>query len=227
MSGTIDKIRSRGSWTVRIRPGEYKEGRVTKLGDLEEAVRTCAVELRGWDFPHFDYKVAPTRTPDFVEQQLDWEQYVEIWRAYKSGQFISITAIYGDWRDQSKSWPPTPEWHHGDVLSVEDTIFRFAEIFEFAARWAKAVSVGEEMVVGCSIQGLQNRVLALSPRRHGFSNGPRCSTPTWSWSKRFPTAVLFSAPRDHAIEPAIHLFELFGWDVAREVIRDIQHELRA
>jgi len=34
-----------------------------------------------------------------------------------------------------------------------------------------------------------------------------------------------SEPRELAIPPTIVLFELFGWDVNREVVREIQGEL--
>ena len=226
MTNVLTKVRSRGSWTVRIRPIDFKENRIDKLGALVDAVRNAHVELRGWDFPHFSPKQDPRRTADYVEQDIDWEHYVELWRAYKSGQFISICALHGDWRDQSSLWPPYEGWKAGDTLGVEDAIFRFVEIFEFAARWARAVPIGEEVSVECVLSGLKNRALTISPRR-GLSSNYDSSVNEFKWEQRYSTAVLFSAPRQNAISPSIKLLELFRWDATEEFIRDVQGELRA
>ncbi len=227
MNSIIDKIRSRGSWTVRIRPIEYQKDRVGKLGELVEAVRTSAVELRGWDFPHFTYKSDPERKKGYIEQQCDWEHYVELWRAYKSGQFISLSTLWGDRRDQSGSWPPCPGWKPGDTLGVENAIFRFVEIFEFAARWVRAVPVGEKISIDCTFRGLKDRSLELSPRRTSPRFHWTRPEDEFKWGQQYSTADLFSTPREHAITPAIALFELFGWDASEDAIRDIQGELRA
>jgi len=227
MSTVLSKVRSRGSWTVRIRPVDYQADRVEKLSNLMEAVKTSHVELRGWDFPHFDYKTSPQRFTDYIEQYCDWAHYVELWRAYKSGQFISISALWGDWRDQSDLWSPHSEWKSGATLGVEDMIFRFVEIFEFAARWANAISMGEEMSVECTLCGLRNRSLELSPKRMGCRFSYVSSEDEFTWEKQYSTAVLFSAPRENAIAPATSLLELFGWDTNDDFVRDIQSELRA
>jgi len=225
VSDVLNKVRSRGSWTVRIRPVEFDSTRVAKLGELVDAVRTSHVELRGWDFPHFDYKTAPERSADYVEQQLDWEHYVELWRAYKSGQFISISALWGDWRDQSQLWAPNPGWKAGATLGVEDVIFRFVEVFEFAARWARVIPVGDEMCVEFTLSGLQNRAIELNPKRMGFRFNYVSSAKEFKWAQQYSTSLLFSAPRENAVTPSIALLELFGWDTTEEFVSDVQNEL--
>lgn len=226
MSEILDKIRSRGFWTVRVRPVDFKENRIARHGDLVDAVKSCSVELRGWDFPHFDYKKPPNRTADYIEQQLDWQHHIELWRAYRSGQFVSISALWFDWRDQSGLWPATPGWKPGSVLSVEDTVFRLVEVFEFVARWARAAEMGKEMIVECRMRGLQNRALELGPGRAGFAYPKTASVQEWEWKRQYPTAVLFSGSKELAIEPTISIFELFSWDANRDNILDIQSELR-
>jgi hypothetical protein len=57
---------------------------------------------------------------------------------YQSGQFVHDFALAGDWRDQSKFWPPEPGWSPGTHLYYVSTIYSFLEIFEFAARLAQS-----------------------------------------------------------------------------------------
>ncbi|RZB33608.1 MAG: hypothetical protein SRB2_03874 [Desulfobacteraceae bacterium Eth-SRB2] len=227
MNDILEKIKKRGFWTVRMHPVGFNKDRITMLSDLVEAVSKCAIELRGWDFPHFDYKSSPIRTADYVEQKLDWQHHVEIWRAYKSGQFVSISALWVDWRDQSGLWPAPSGWSPGFTLSVEDTVFHLVEIFEFAARWGRVADMGNEMIVECKMQGLKDRTLEIGRGRAGFGYHHTASVEEWVWKRKYPNAVLFSASRELAIEPAINLFELFEWDTSKDDIVGIQKELRA
>ena len=226
MTALADKIRTRGHWTARLHPEAYASDRIQRLVDLENVVRSSAVSLRGWDFPHYNLRVEPSRSSDYVEQVLDWEHYLEIWRAYKSGQFVSICGLWDDWRDQSKLWPAPEGWRSGATLWVEDTVFRLIEIFEFAARWSRSLSVEGPLVVECTLRGLENRSLQLGPRRSGFSYPRICKVPAWSHSASYQSTALLAQPRELAVPPAISLFELFGWDVTPEIVRDIQGELR-
>lgn len=226
MSDIVAKVRTRGSWAVRVRPVEFIENRVPKSSDLIEAVRKSHVELRGWDFPHFDFNRAPIRKSKYIAQETDWEHYVELWRAYKSGQFFSICSLWGDWRDQSRLWPPHPGWKSGATLGVEDAIFRFVEIFEFAARWSRAIPIGSELFVECKLRGLKDRGLEMSPRRMSMRFSYVCAEDEFVWSNRYSPAQIFAAPRENAISPSIELLELFGWDVSESLIREIQGELR-
>ncbi|KAA5541887.1 hypothetical protein FYK55_16960 [Roseiconus nitratireducens] len=226
MTTLIEKIRSRGSWTIRIRPIEFEAHRVDRLAQLVDAVQTSRVELRGWDFPHIDPNTVPVRMSEYVEQQTDWEQYVELWRAYKSGQFISVSGMSCDWRDQSKTlWPAEPGWRSGTSLSAESSIFRFVEAFEFAAKWTRAVPVGEEMSVSVKVAGLRDRALQLSPDRMASRFNYTSSVDEFTWEEQYSTSAVFSSPRENAVEPATELFELFGLDIDKSFIRDMQAKL--
>jgi len=221
MSNILGKVKERGHWVVRILPTDYVE-RIGLLAELEQAVRTSAVELRGWDFPHYDYNSPPNRTSNYVEQSIDWRGFVELWRAYKSGQFVSISALMRDWSDASDKG----DWEANMLLSVEDTIFRFVEIYEFASRWAHTLSFGEVTIIECTLRNLSDRALALSPRRGGFRINCRCTQDEWPYHERCQTSDLLSTPSELAITPAIQLLEIFGFDTTAAVVRDIQSELR-
>jgi len=226
MTTTAEKVKTRGHWVVRVHPETYDPNRLHKLADLQKAVGDSAVSLRGWDFPHYDPQVQPTRSADYVEQSLDWDHHVELWRAYKSGQFVSVSAFWGDWRDQSGLWPANQGWKPGATLSVEHAVFRFVEIYEFAARWSRALGIRDPLVIECTLRELGNRALQLGPRSIGFSYARTCMEPEWSYSGTYAPTALLAQPRELAIPPGISLFELFGWDVSPEVIRGIQGKLR-
>ena len=224
MSELLEKIRSRGHWTVRIIPATA-EVRMDRLGDLEEAVRSCAVRLRGWDFPHFDNHTAPLRGGGYVEQGIDWSGFVEFWRAYRSGQFFSFFGIYSDWEGYAAG---ITGQEHGSSrrLSVEDTILRLAEIYLFASRWASKLHFQGAVGIKCELAGLAGRVLHLQPRRRGFLRNMTSQEDSWEFEQQYELEKLLLTPRDLAAVPAIQLLEIFGLDLSESTVRDIQSELR-
>jgi len=222
----LDKVRTRGHWIVRIHPTLYRPDRVARLEDLEQAVRDSAVALRGWDFPHYDLGEPRKRSAGYVEQSVDWEYCVEFWRAYKSGQFVSIAGLLEDWRDQSTIWPPSQDWRSGATLGIQETIFRIVEIYEFAARWSRSLEIEDSLVVACTLRGLQNRTLKAGPGRRPFFGAQTCSASEWSHSLTYSPAELLAQARELAIPPAVALFEVFGWNVSPDAIREVQRELR-
>lgn len=145
MTDLLSKIRSRGHWRVVIRPGTFKKDRVGEISSLFPLVERSSVSIRGWDFPHIDRRKQPHIDVDWVGQELNWEHHLELWRLYQSGQFVHMGGIWEDWRDQSALWPPDRTRKVGSRLEVLDTVFRFIEIFEFAARLCQT-DAGDERV---------------------------------------------------------------------------------
>jgi hypothetical protein len=94
---------------------------------------------------------------DFIEQATDWEHHVETWRLYQSGQFIHYAAFSDDWRDQSGLWPPDGTWKAGMWLGIGATIYRFTEVFEFAARFAQTAAGDETMAIRIDTVGIAAR----------------------------------------------------------------------
>jgi hypothetical protein len=226
MTEILSKIKSRGYWIIRILP-ETSDERVQTLKELEDAVRSCGVDLRGWDFPHYDYSESPVRHTHYIEQSVDWQGIVEFWRAYKSGQFFSFSSLYGEWDECSAESQGLDEAERSKWLSVEDSIFRFTEILEFASRWAAALSFSGKIVVSCTLNGLGGRVLQLSLARRGLMRRYVSTQDGWRADLEFDTATLLSAPRDLAVDPAIRLLEIFGLDIANSTVKDIQAGLRS
>jgi hypothetical protein len=224
---TLKRIKERGYRTVRIRPEAHSIDAQIRLGDLEKAVQMAAVSLRGWDFPHVDNQSVPRRDSDFVEQATDWGYHIEMWRAYKSKQFYSIAALWDDWRDKEPvMWPAPAGWKPYTGLSVEDTVFRFAEIFEFAARWSTALKIQGRIAITVEVMKLENRSLQLGPNRSHFTFPKTAHLESWKHSEWYFPADILAKPRELSIPLAIDFFEKFSWDVGPETIREIQNELR-
>lgn len=227
-----EKIKSRGYWSVRIRPEIYEPDQALTLERLQAAVTASSVNVRGWDLPHISFNDQFTRMPDFVEQGTDWAHYIELWRAYRSKQFAFIKAMPEDWFDQQETailFQPPADWKPRTLLYLEDTVFRLAEIFEFASRWATTLNLGGSLVVEIQLEGLAGRELRTDgARRMPFRIAKKCEAPRWTLSLRepsIPIADLVSSTRDLAAGAAASLFELFHWDVRPEAIREIQMEL--
>ena len=127
MSELADTIKSRGFWRVTVRPSRFDPNHIDDYNRLFAVVRDSAVELRGWDCPHIDTQNPPRRENVWVGQETGWEHYRELWRLYRSGQFLFLGGYEEDWRDHSGLWPHPPKWEFGRLLWIQDAIFSLTE----------------------------------------------------------------------------------------------------
>src|SRR5262245_60110812 len=126
----LGKIRTRGYWRVVIRPSRFEEHHIPNHSELFPIVEKNSVRLRGWDYPHVDRQSEPLRGADWVGQDFDWQDEIEVCRLYMSGQFVHFFTIWGDWKDHSTVWPAEPGWKPGSCLYYVPTVYSFLEIFE-------------------------------------------------------------------------------------------------
>jgi hypothetical protein len=218
----LDKIRTRGYWRVVIRPTTFEEKHIPNYSDLFSIVEKNSVRLRGWDYPHVDRRSEPLRGADWVGQESDWDYFIEVWRLYRSGQFIHFFAIAGDWRDQSRNWPADDGWMPGEHLDYIDAIFEFLEIFEFAARLALSPAGAAFLRVDIQLHGLQGRRLVETHNAFRFSQDYRIQMPEWNHRWEGSQTDLIARPRDFAAEAARELFARFGLDISLDSLAGIQ-----
>ncbi|MBI2836194.1 MAG: hypothetical protein HYX85_00680 [Chloroflexi bacterium] len=223
----LEKIRSRGHWRVVIRPGRFAEKRIQSISTLYPIIQKTSVNLRGWDFPHVDTHIKPHIDVDWVGQESEWEQFWEIWRFYQSGQFVDLAGIPEDWRDQSKMLSADPKWKPGALLGIGDALFRFTEIFEFAARLS-LTEAGDELVhIEVTINGLAGRKLWDDSHDRGrVYERYEASLQELPFKQELSRDELVGHPRELALKPATELFARFGWQADETVLRDIQKKLR-
>jgi len=225
MTALADKIRSRGHWLVTLNPSTYVEERVP-YGELYAIIERNAVNLRGWDFPHIDPHSPIVREANWIGQESDWNQYKEAWRFYQSGQFIDMTGLWEDWLDESSLQSRPEGWQPGKFLGVANTIFRFTEIHEFAARLA-ATSAGDQMMhIAVKISGLENRELRLEdPGRAPFMYPRKTSMKEFEFEQDITKVELLGQPRELALERLLRLFERFDWTPTVDQLRDWQSRI--
>lgn len=145
MSELLEKIRSRGYWRVVIHPASFVEKQVANISDLYPLLQKISVELRGWDYPHLDVHTPLHIDKAWIQQSSESNQYLELWRFYQNGQFVDFIGMEEDWLDQFHDWSLPENWRHGSYLGVENAVFQFTEMMEFAARLSLTQAGGESM----------------------------------------------------------------------------------
>lgn len=226
MTTLLEKIRSRGHWQVVIRPGRYVEKRIQNICALYPIVQKASVGLRGWDFPHVDPHTKPHIDVDWVGQESEWQQYLEIWRFYQSGQFVDVAGMPLDWRDQSTLWPADQDWKAGALFGIGDALFTFTEVFEFAARLALTEAGDELMHIEITVSGLAGRRLWVDlHNRWPMFRRYEASLGELPYKVELPRSELVAQARELALKPAAELFARFGWNPDAAILRDIQKNL--
>ena len=61
-----------------------------------------------------DGQSTPEVMDDWVGQGIDWENYVEYWRFYQSGQFLHLDGMKEDWMEQREMYDSGDRWPIGE-----------------------------------------------------------------------------------------------------------------
>ncbi len=221
MSELLNKIKTRGHWRVLIRPNRFVENRIPVISDLYRILEKTSVRLRGWDFPHLDPSAQPHVDANWVGQEFEWDMYLEIWRFYQSGQFVHISGMPSDWRDQSGLSPVDQNWKPSAWLGIGDTLFTFQEVFELAARLALTAAGDEQMRVEVTASGLEGRALLVdSHRRLPMFREHRASIHELPYKIDIGQADLVADPREFALKAAVELFRRFNWEPSLQMLQE-------
>jgi len=228
MSSVIDKVKSRGHWHVVIRPDEFNKKHVPSARDLLTIISQSRVDYGGsrWEFPYFDGN-NPTLGVDWIEASVDGGTHLESWRMYQSGLFVGFFGVWSDWRDQSYFEGPPVGWRAGAVLPVADTVVRYTEILEFAARLALTPAGADRMHLTITLRQLADRTLWMDvPNRRFFSNRT-ASLAQFPQSFDMPRQDLIAQPKHLALQAAGELFDRFSWTPGPDLLRDLQRETQS
>jgi hypothetical protein len=219
------QIRSRGYWQVVIRPEPFVAERLDNIAALAALVEQCSVQRRGWNFPHLDRKTPVHIDRDWVGQEFLWQQYLEIWRFYQSGQFVFLGGMPYDWRDSSSLWPVPAGWTSGRYLDVVDTVWTITEFFEFASRLCTAIGNVDRVAVSVTVSNVKDRILSTDHPSRRMVHTYRTGLATLTSTASVPLGTLAGGASELAIDAALEIFRRFGWDPERELLRDLQSEL--
>jgi hypothetical protein len=227
MDEMLQRIESRGHWVVKIYPTSppKQQPRISKLFSI---VDKAAVEIRSWDFPHIDRTATPHIDLNWVGQASEWEHALETWRLYQTGLFTDAAGFPEDWRDQSNFWAADEDWQPGTRIGIGEVIYRYSEIFLFAANLVDSPVGGLQASVEVELTGLSGRELHVDdPKRFGLSQRYVCSIDSFPYKVTAERSDLISKSWKFALEGARQLFERFGWDPGERVIESWQNDIPA
>lgn len=116
----------------------------------------------------------------------------------------------------------------GERLAVVSTVFSFTEIFELATRLLMSPAGSETTHIDIGLHGLAGRHLWIDEaKRAGFLRPHKTSMPDFNFKREYSRGELVASAWSLALEPATELFRRFGWDPPREILQEMQEELRS
>lgn len=223
----LRKIESRGHWILRVRPQRFIPGRV-EYGNLAGTIADAKVEGSSFTFPHTDtFNQFPQLGADWYGREFDLGFFLEHWRLFESGQFMSVRALPEDWPEKMpnpQEFPPT-----GTIVGIRGAAAHIGEAVEFAAGLAASLPGTDPVVVTLAALPLKGRRLAAVASRedpfieHQLQNRttqmtefriertvPRVELKQ-RWEKTHVRQEVLQAWRPLALELMRAFFERFGW----------------
>jgi hypothetical protein len=210
----IETITSRGYWRINFQPvGAPASLSLKACGDL---VDKSAVRLRGWYYPFHGHGPAENYGIEnhnkYCQGWVDSGEYKEFWRMYRSGQFLHYRGVQEDWM--------TPEvagrfYDHdmesGKYLDFVGSLTMFlTEVMEFLTRLHRAGLYQLGVRVTLSLNNTKGRQLhSFDPGRYLAFARITQEDPIL-FERMYIADELQTPARDLAIEPIVHLFELFN-----------------
>lgn len=222
----LAQIQTRGYVHVVIHPTRFVEVRLARE-KLFEVVQKCSVSFRGWDYPHIDSE-PPHIDHDWVGQSYRWEHQLELWRFYRSGQFVSVSGLPYEWRDRSGFWPTDASWKPNSVLGMMEVVATSTEAVEFASRLSQTDAGGDQMKVSVRLEKMNGRLLFVdSPRRASLFREYRASVDSIPVEVELGRSELVARSREVALELSREVFSYFGFSAEPRLLADMQREFIA
>ena len=142
-------IKGTPHFSVRFRP--IDETLNIPMETLRSILSKDAVRLRGWDFPHYQADKA-WNAQTHVFSTIMYEEHLELWRIYRSGQFVYFSSLWDVFRDfQSRL---RTQFERNVVLANQaqkdatkgltsfiGMIYSVTEFFVFSARLAQSLRI--------------------------------------------------------------------------------------
>ena len=213
----LQTIESRGYWRINFEPLVYAE-KLKSVSECLDIVENNVVELRGWDYPHY-----PRRTGDdtgliagknYYEGWINWFNHIEMWRMYKSGQFLHYVALRDDWMELS-GWgvTPNPEPEEQKVLNIiGEATYELTEIFEFLSRLAQNGLYDEGARVSISLHNSKGRTLVIrGALRVPLMGEYKAAQDVIDIVNEYTKEEMVTNSKELALKVILELFERFSW----------------
>ncbi|MCI0440653.1 MAG: hypothetical protein L0177_16205 [Chloroflexi bacterium] len=148
---------------------------------------------------------------DWIGQEIDLQNHLEMWRFYQSGQFVYFGGLVADWSNES-------DGHGGEAspigkkkLGVLDVAIKYAEIFEFAARLSRTEAGDDAMHIEVALRGIQNHELWAADFPIITTAESREASNEFSLKKDVVALSLLANTNELALKAAIETFKSFSW----------------
>jgi len=229
MKETIKKIKSQGYWRINIRPLNFIKDRISSLSQCEEIVKDAVVQLRGWPYPTAHHNIPILRGQNWIQVVADYDDEIDVWRFYQSGQFSQFLALREDLMDLEpikKMVIPNREITK-PVLCLEYTVYLLTEIFEFLSRIAKQGIYKEGVEIKIELINTENRKLFIfDPMRAGFLEDYKTADSKLSYQKTLSEEEIAEKAKDCSLEAILWFVDRFGWRNPNITsIKDMQQKL--
>lgn len=227
----INKIKERGYWRIHFAPLSDEK---LSLSQCREIVEKNSIQLRGWYYPHVPHRIddntAMQSGDKFWQGWINWENHIELWRLFQTGQFIHYLALVEDWTQDlivNNMWDrDNGPVKSGEILSTLNTIYLITEIFQFLSRLATDGIYKNGVRISISLNKTDDRKLAiLDYRRIPFSEDKKTIASEIGFEKSYTQKQLLEEPVDLAREAILHFFERFDWTPPAEQIKTDQEKL--
>jgi len=222
---TLEEIRSRGYWDIRIRPVTFQQERLP-LSELQQLLARATVNYRDREFPYVT-RQTPTIGLHWIGLENQREVYLQAWRFFQSGQFAVAIGTTEDWGDKL-TCPYQGVPRPGEVLSATDVICNLTEIYGFASRLATTEVYRDErsVVIETTLRNVQGRRLYDRGGGNRFSSSSRpTAVDTIPYAATLTKEDVIARPRELAVEAASYVFDRFGYNPSVQLLSSIQSEL--
>jgi hypothetical protein len=208
----LAQIHETGYWRVLIHPTVYESGRISTPAECWRLVKEARVSLRGWDYPYVD-QAEQVIQDDWVQSGVAFANHVELWRFYRSGQFIHQFAVTEDRQPPSlevRNWDLSSPKDGVRTLSLLNMLYTVTEIMEFARRLAHREVLGLAATLRIELHGMEERRL-VAPAEHLFTHTYTSDNDEICWEHTSLTASLIATAPTMAIDATTHILERFKW----------------
>lgn len=137
----LTKLGTLGSVKVIFEPSVYNPHLIPRK-EIQGILEKSAVSLRGWSFPHMPrrddaHSMRPYSIGNGIEFYTDWEDILEFFRFYESGQFLGRFVLTEDVIGEFRHLPITP----GKYLDFLSVIYRITEMILFIKNLVECTNI--------------------------------------------------------------------------------------
>ena len=229
----LEKIKSRAYWRVNIRPMEFKKDRIETLSKTRKIIEECIIKLAGWNYPQF-YEPEIINGEDWVQSGIDFEDFVEFWKFYQSGQFIHYFALHEDHNPRVKEHRIHHRGRFPNVfqskkepkgfVSIFWALYTITHVYEFAIRLAQKNIYDSKALISIQLHSIKGYELFFWERI--LNRQYLAEIDQIILDSELGIEELIATGHDEAIKKTIHFLECFNWNnPPKEILIEEQKKL--